>query len=171
MLKERIAPCATTPRTTLDSMDKRSGFFLVGSAVLVSIIFVVVSVFRELSPLESTLLQVFSLGLGLIGSYILGKESAKDNARDIIEPHAKSAFRRLVSLTQSLSRLVQTMRIIRPEPGKNPQATAIVDRLEGIVIEQIATAADALEDWRDVLPEDFNALRANPQGNDQAAKE
>lgn len=145
-------------------MDKRSGMILVGAAALVSLAFVIVAAIRQLSPLENTLLQVISLGLGLIGSYVLGQESARDTANDIIKPHARSAFRRLVSLTQSLSRLVQTMRSIRPADGQNPEATAIIDRIESIVIEQISTAADALEDWRDVLPDDVKALqKANSQ--------
>jgi hypothetical protein len=32
-------------------------------------------------------------------------------------------------------------------------------RLEAIVIEQLATADDALEDWRDIVPEDVKELR------------
>lgn len=148
-------------------MNKRSGQILVGLAVVISIVFVAVAAFRDLSALENTLLQVFSLGLGLVGSYILGQASARDAAGEMIKPHARSAFRRLVSLTKSLSRLAQTMQDIRHTGGQNPQAAAIVDRLEAIVIEQITTAADALEDWRDVLPEDVKALQANPQDNHQ----
>lgn len=147
-------------------MNKRSGQILVGLAIAVSIIFVIVSAYRDLSALENTLLQVFSLGLGLIGSYVIGQESAQQTAEDMIKPHARSAFRRLVSLTQSLSRLANTMHVIRPDESQNPQAAAIVDRLEAIVIEQISTAADALEDWRDVLPDDFNALRAQPKNQE-----
>jgi hypothetical protein len=145
-------------------MNRRSGQLLVTLAIVVSAIFVIVATFRDLSALENTLLQVFSLGIGLVGSYILGQDSAREAGREMMKPHARSAFRRLLSLTQSLSRLVQTMESVRPVVGDNAQATAIVDRLEGIVVEQIAQAADALEDWRDVLPEEFQAMRANPLG-------
>lgn len=148
-------------------MNKRSGQLLVGLAIAVSAIFIVVATLRDLSALENTLLQVFSLGVGLIGSYILGQESAREAGREMMKPHARSAFRRLLSLTQSLSRLVQTMGSVRPESAENAQAAAIVDRLEGIVVEQIAQAADALEDWRDVLPEEFQAMKANPLGSIQ----
>ena len=34
-------------------------------------------------------------------------------------------------------------------------------RLEAIVIEQLATADDALEDWRDIVPEDVEELTKN----------
>lgn len=148
-------------------MNKRSGQVLVGLAVLVSIAFVIVASFRDLSALENTLLQVFSLGVGLVGSYILGQESAREAGREMMKPHARSAFRRLLSLTQSLSRLVNTMETIRPTVSANPQATVVLDRLEGIVVEQITQAADALEDWRDVLPEEFQAMTANPLGATQ----
>lgn len=148
-------------------MNKRSGQLLVILAIVVSAIFIVVATLRDLSALENTLLQVFSLGVGLIGSYILGQESAREAGREMMKPHARSAFRRLLSLTQSLSRLVQTMSSVRPETEENAQAAAIVDRLEGIVVEQIAQAADALEDWRDVLPEEFQAMKANPLGSIQ----
>lgn len=148
-------------------MNRRSGQILVGLAVFVSVIFVVVASFRDLSALENTLLQVFSLGIGLVGSYILGQESARDAGREMMKPHARSAFRRLLSLTQSLSRLVHTIETIRPAAIANPEATVVLDRLEGIVVEQIVQAADALEDWRDVLPEEFQAMQANPLGAPQ----
>ena len=31
-------------------------------------------------------------------------------------------------------------------------------KLEGIVVEQLTTASDALEDWRDIVPEDVEEL-------------
>lgn len=145
-------------------MNRRSGRVLISLAVIVSVVFVVVASFRDLSALENTLLQVFSLGIGLIGSYILGQESARDAGREMMKPHARSAFRRLLSLTQSLSRLVGTMDAMRPTTVANPEATVVLDRLEGIVVEQITQAADALEDWRDVLPDEFQAMTANPLG-------
>lgn len=148
-------------------MNKVSGRILVVLAVVVSIIFIIVATIRDLSALENTLLQVFSLGLGLVGSYILGQESARNAGREMMKPHAKSAFRRLLSLTQSLSRLAQTMESIRPRQEESPHIPAILDRLEGIVVEQIAQAADALEDWRDVLPDEFQAMKENPLGAPQ----
>ena len=52
---------------------------------------------RSLTSLENTLLQFFALLFGLVGSYFIGKNSAKDAAYEIIKPHAKSVFRRLIS--------------------------------------------------------------------------
>ncbi|MHB8834379.1 MAG: hypothetical protein ACYC9Y_01510 [Candidatus Methylomirabilia bacterium] len=129
-------------------------------SILFAIGFSVTASGRNLTSLENVLLQFFTLAVGFIGSFILGKETARDAARQMIKPHARSAFRRLLSLYRSLSRLsvvIQESRASDPD-GKNP--TAVLDRIEGIVVEQISTADDALEDWQDIVPEDVSELRA-----------
>jgi hypothetical protein len=141
-------------------MDKRAGITFVIGSILVAAIFVLVAANRTLTPLENVLLQVFSLGLGLIGSYILGRESARAAAREMVKPHARSAFRRLLSLYRSLSRLAYAIQTARSSGNSDTNNFYILDKLEGIVVEQIATADDALEDWRDIVPEDVEELRA-----------
>jgi hypothetical protein len=147
-------------------MDKRAGVILVTIAVVVAILFSIIASYRDLTGLENVLLQVFSLGIGLIGSYVLGRESAREAAREFVKPHARSAFRRLLSLYRSLSRLALAIQAARPINKSDPMTSSILDKLEGIVIEQIATADDALEDWRDIVPEDVQELRAQlaPKG-------
>lgn len=144
-------------------MKKISGIALVALSVVVAAVFVWIASHRDLTGLENTLLQVFSLGLGLIGSYVLGKESARESAAEMIKPHAKSAFRRLLSLYKSLSRLAVAVQTARSAAGQNAQALAILEKLEAIVVEQIATADDALEDWNDVVPEEVATLKAQLQ--------
>jgi hypothetical protein len=144
-------------------MNKRSGLIFVALSVLTSITFLIMASLRDLTGLENTLLQIFSLGLGLVGSYIMGKESARETAKDIIKPHARSAFRRLLSLYKSLSRLAFAIQSARSGVPENLDAIAILDRLEAIVTEQIGTADDALEDWNDVVPEEVANLRAQLQ--------
>lgn len=141
-------------------MNKSAGVLLVGASVIIAIIFLVMASMRDLTSLENTLLQIFSLGLGLVGSYVLGKESARETARELIKPHARSAFRRLLSLYKSLSRLATAIQLARQGADGNDQATNILDRLEVMVTEQIGTADDALEDWNDVVPEEVANLRA-----------
>lgn len=110
---------------------------------------------RTLTSLENTLLQAFSLISGLIGSFYFGKQSAVDAARDIIKPHARSAFRRLISLYESLSRVG-----VEIENSKNSQSEPVtIAKMEAIVIEQLATADDAMEDWRDIVPDEVEELR------------
>lgn len=78
---------------------------LITVAFLVSGISVFIASQRPLTSLENTLLQAFSLAFGIIGSFYFGKQSATDAAKQIIKPHARSAFRRLISLYESLSRV------------------------------------------------------------------
>lgn len=112
---------------------------------------------RHLSDLENILLQTFSLLFGLVGSYYFGKQSANDAAKEIIKPHARSAFRRLISLYESLHRV--GVEIENSKNSNEPQSeTLTLAKLESIVIEQLATADDALEDWRDIVPEEVAEL-------------
>jgi hypothetical protein len=140
------------------TMDKRAGIVLIVASISVAVIFSIVAMYRSLTGLENVLLQVFSLGIGLIGSYVLGRESAGEAAKAILKPHARSAFRRLLSLYQSLSRLAVSIQNARPDA--DPVNSSILNKLEAIVIEQIATADDAIEDWRDIVPEDVEELHA-----------
>lgn len=141
-------------------MDKQVGITFVVSAIIISVIFVIVAAYRDLTALENVLLQVFSLGLGLIGSYALGRESARDAAKEMVKPHARSAFRRLLSLYRSLSRLAYAIQTMRSDDNIHAETAHALDKLESIVVEQIATADDALEDWRDIVPEDVEELLA-----------
>ena len=60
---------------------------------------------RALSQLEVVLFQVLTLGLGLFGSFWFGRSSAREAARDVVRPHARSALRTILSLRDSLFRL------------------------------------------------------------------
>lgn len=81
----------------------------VGVGLLV-LVFTGVSIFvaytvttRTLTGLESFFWQIFVFGVGLVGSFIFGRQSAREAAREIIKPHARSAFRRLLSISKSFS--------------------------------------------------------------------
>ena len=112
---------------------------------------------RTLTPLESVILQLFALLTGLGGSFIFGRQSAREAAREIIKPHARSAFRRLLSLYQSLSRVADV--IESSQNSESPEENqATLAKLEAIVVEQLSSADDAIEDWRDIVPEDVKEL-------------
>lgn len=138
---------------------KSLGFVLVAACIVVSALFVVISSIRNLTALENTLLQVFSIALGLAGSFIVGKEGSKQDAVDMIKPHARSAFRRILSLYTSLSRLAAEIEFQKERLSTNKAAQNSLDKLQSIVIEQIGTADDAIEDWRDIIPEDIDKIR------------
>ena len=117
-------------------------------------IFSYVSTIRTLTGLEWMIVQIFALVVGLFGSFIFGRQSATKAGREIIKPHARSAFRRLLSLYMSISRVANIIAM-----SKNSEDShGTLEKIEVIVIEQLATADDALEDWRDIVPEEVDEL-------------
>lgn len=133
-------------------------FLLIAAFLLVGLSIYIASQ-RELTSLENTLLQAFSLGLGLMGSFMFGKQSAQEAGKDMIKPHARSAFRRLISLYESLSRVAFEIEEYRKQ-SETEQESHTISKLEAIVIEQLATADDALEDWNDIVPDEISELKS-----------
>ncbi len=121
----------------------------IGAAIAVAVMVVAISAFRELSPLEIVLLQFFVLVLGLYGSYRFGQNSARASARDVIRPHARSAVRSLLGLRDSLYGLYY-----RVDEYRSSAADHRLDVIQAIVEEQIPIGDSAIEDWRDIAPED-----------------
>ena len=113
-----------------------------------------ISANRDLTNLENILFQIFISGVGLTGSYILGKWATEDVEREAIRPHARSAFRRLVSLYQSLSRIAHMV-----ASSESDEENAKMLALREIIIREIRTADDALEDWADIVPEEVKRYR------------
>lgn len=146
-------------------MEKKIvSILFVAGAMILAIIFILISSIRDLTSLENILLQFLILSLGLVGSYIWGRQSAKDAAKELIRPHARSAFRRVLSLYGSLSRLAYAIERARSTNHNDQVNVVVLDTLEAIVTEQIVTVNDALMDWRDIVPaeeitEDVNELR------------
>lgn len=141
---------------------------LIFIAIAIMFIFLYISSTRTLNSLENILFQVFIFGLGVQGSYIIGKQSAKKAALEIIKPHAKASFRRVHALFLSLSRLLYAIENAREVEGQ--QNNAALDMLEAIVIEQVATADDALEDWKDIVPDEVEDVlkRFNNRNNHES---
>lgn len=129
-------------------------------SVGVSIVVAYIGTTRTLTVLESALWQIFVFAAGLTGSFIFGRRSAREAAREIIKPHARSAFRRVLSLYRSLARASATIKLSQaPESEEALQVT--LAKLDTIVTEQLAAADDALEDWRDIVPDDVKELTKN----------
>jgi len=107
--------------------------------------------------LESYFLQISVALVGIAASFYSGRLSVREAGREIIKPHARSAFRRLVSLYRSIS---EVGRII--ERSRNSESLdhykVILAELKGIVFWQLVTADDALEDWKDIVPEEVQEL-------------
>ena len=118
-----------------------------------SVAFVVLSSVQDLTPRENALFQVLISATGLIGSYIFGRTSARDAALEVIRPHARSAFRRVTALYGGLYRLSEKI-----EEFKTEDSDPRLDMIQFMVNEQIATGQDAMEDWRDIVPEEVEEI-------------
>ncbi len=131
----------------------------------VSIILAYTATKRTLTGLESTLWQIFVFATGLAGSFIFGQQSAQKAAKEIIKPHARSAFRRLIFLYLTLRRAAAAVELAQhSESQENYQV--ILARLEEIITAQLMTADNALDDWNDIVPEDVKELKQKLQSED-----
>lgn len=111
---------------------------------------------RNLSSLENIFLQIFILTTSLAGSFLLGKIFSQNSAYDAIKPHARSAFRRVLALYGGLSRLAKS---VDNEINVSKKNNAL-EKIKAILIEQLATADDALEDWNDIVPEEVEEIES-----------
>ena len=129
---------------------------LVFACVVLTILLVYVSSGRPLTPLESILLEIVILGTGVWASYLFSQRSARIAAQQLVKPHARSAFRRVKSLYSGLFYLKRLIDL-----HKEPNAEAsnqVVKVIEAVVDQQVYTVADALEDWRDIVPKEVADL-------------
>ena len=141
----------------MKNLERFAPFLLILISLAVAGLFSHAATTRTLTGLESVILQFFSLMAGLVGSFFFGRQSAREAAREIIKPHARSAFRRLLSLYQSLSRVADV--IESSQNSESPEENQVtLAKLEAIVVEQLSSADDAIEDWRDIVPEDVKEL-------------
>jgi hypothetical protein len=142
--------------------------WLIIACIGIAILFVVISLFKgNLTTTENILFQILMLGCGLTGSYYFGRNAAKQSAQDVIKPHAKSAFRRVLSLYYSLSRLahkIEEYKIKYKDDSDKETTKHVLEVLENMVIEQISTADDALEDWKDIVPEEVKMIIKDKKG-------
>ena len=123
------------------------------ASILFSMAMVVLTLFSSPTPFETALLQFVILLTGLWGAYIMGKQSALSAARELIRPHARSAFRRVFSLYKSIHNLsvgIEELQDVEYDPR--------MEVIRAVVNEQIATGKDAMEDWRDIIPEDVDEI-------------
>jgi hypothetical protein len=128
---------------------------------IAAIAFVILNFFRSMSPVENTLFQILISGTGLLGSYIFGRNSAGAGALDVVRPHARAAFRRVAALYSSLYRLSEKIEELKEE-GPDHR----LDLIQALVNEHIATGQDAIEDWRDIVPEEVAEIERRSARND-----
>lgn len=125
-------------------------------------VFVIIAAVRDLSSMENVLLQFIFLSIGCGVSYMVGKQSVEKARDEFLKPHARNAVRYLVSLYRSITRAAEVT-----ESTQNFEShenyNVIRAYLLGIFGEQLASADDAIENWRDILKEELEDLIIKPQ--------
>lgn len=135
-------------------------YLLLASCLAATIAFVVWAFIRQPTTSEVALFQIVILITGLLGSYIFGKNAAKAGATEVIKPHARAAFRRVTALYNSLYRLSAKIEQLKEE-GPDHR----LELIQTLVHEHIATGQDAMEDWRDIVPEEVEHIERRSDRN------
>ena len=151
-------------------LERVGPLLLLISSITVSIILAYTATKRTLTGLESTLWQIFVFAGGLAGSFIFGRQSARDTAKEILKPHARNAGRYLISLYKSITRAVL---VVEPLRNFESHENYLIIRayLIAIFTEQLATADDALENWRDILEDEVEDLIQKLRENNTTLEE
>ena len=154
----------TMSRTRKDKILLYFSLAAIISSIILILLLIWVSTLRTLTQLENTLFQVICTIIGFGGSYRFGKFIANEDK----SLHARPAFRRILSLYKSLSRMAhETENSISDKNVDKKQALTIIKIM---LVEEIATVDDAVNDWKDIIPEDVNEMTKGFRNNDQVRK-
>lgn len=148
-----------------------AGFLLVGLLVLT----IIVTGNQSSTKLENGLLQFISFMFSVAIAGGIGYFSAKEQGKAIVRPHGRKAVRRIVTLgdgVRSFGTVIEAERERFSHRGAtNGQIElfevertfdVLYSQLEG----QLRTINDAIEDWRDVVPEDVAAIEQRAKGGE-----
>lgn len=116
-----------------------------------------VAAVRDFTSLESFFWQLFGISFGFAGSVWGGRKSISGKSREISKPSARSAFRRLRSLYLSFSQVAHNIEAAKNSDTYEKYRDSFAE-IRGIVFMQLATADDAMEEWKDIVPEDVEEL-------------
>ncbi|MBC9719516.1 hypothetical protein H9Y04_44160 [Streptomyces sp. TRM66268-LWL] len=130
--------------------------------------YLVIAAFRELTTLETVLLQVLGLFLSLFWSWREARRVGFRLGQAQLQATVRPAFRRAVSLYRAMQRAASNVVTYRQElqrlgrlDGRVPlaEADSRLGILEAQLRMQIDTVDDALEDWNDLAPAEVAAMR------------
>ena len=144
--------------TLEEKVMRKVSYIIAGFLILISLVsficFAFIAIKRPLTQIEAVLLQMFTFFAGVAGSAIITHQSSIKASREVIKQHARSAFRRLLRLYESMSQMAAII-----NASELPDDKTKIIKIEEIVRAQIATADDALADWEDLVPEFVEELR------------
>ncbi len=125
----------------------------------------------QATKLSAALLQVMTLLFGVFTAHVYSNVAADQAARDVIRPHARASIRRSVHLYRAMERhavaLQEHLRELSVSSSTDDHGNQTVNLeavkwsivgLDRLVREHLATAKDALEDWRDIVPEEVEKI-------------
>ena len=148
---------------------KKIALVITGAAIVLAVGMIVRAALQgegeSLPTVELALWQFISLALGLFGSYLFGRHSARKMAREAVRPYARMAFRRVLGLYGSMERLLTRIAHFNEQ---NPDHR--LEIIHAIVVEQVETGNFALEDWRDIIPEEVDEIVARWQTQSPARR-
>lgn len=128
---------------------------------------------EESTKLENGLLQFISFVITVAISVGIGYFSAKEQGRGILKPHGRKSVRRIVNLGDGVRAFGTTIETERARFKHRSDQDGHIDVFEvertldvlyGQLEGQIRTVNDAIEDWRDVVPEDVAAIEERAKG-------
>ena len=142
---------------------------LAGACAYLVFLLVQVSSERPLTPLESTLFQIVILLTAIAASYVFSQRSARAAAEQLVKPHARSAFRRVKNMYSGLFYLKAI--IDQSKRSQTAASSSVVKVIEAVIDQQVNTVVDALEDWRDIVPEEVEDLERRADEHERAEME
>jgi len=131
---------------------------------VLAVLTVVVGVHQPPNTLATALLQAATFIAGVLAAYIFAKASVAVAARELVRPHARSAFRRQRGLYMGLGRLIDEIDIQMANQSDDNYRLGL-KVLRAMITEQVGMSGDALEDWRDLVPDEVAQLERERQGH------
>lgn len=140
--------------------------WVMAAGLLLAVVTVVVALQDPPNSLAAALIQAVAIVLTIYASIAIGRSRGELARQREVDTHATSAWRRMRNLYGALGRQrdainVQADRLaalIDDNRVDFEQVRTSLMALEYIVTEQIATADDALEDWRALIPAEVERL-------------
>lgn len=128
--------------------------------------------------LAAALLGAIALFLGIFASFVFTQAASRDAERKKVQVPARASFRRIIAVYGALraiaERLAERSGALAAQvdaDGKVPmvEVRAAMEVIEAHITGQLSTAGVAIEDWRDLIPEDVaeieNQARGQVDGN------
>ena len=115
----------------MKNVETIAATLLIFISLMMMFLFAYTATQRALTEIEAIVFQILTLLAGIGGSYIFGRKTSKESIRETIEPHARSAFRRLISLYRSISHVAT---IIESEEPRD-DASKIDGHLEKCLVD------------------------------------